>query len=131
MREHVAEFRAQAQRRKGSAKPDPEREVLAKIDGFPEPDRSLGRRIHEIVKTAAPGLSPRLWYGMPAYSNADGEIVCFFQNGSKFKTRYATLGFSDEAKLDDGQFWPTAYALARLSAADEAKIAALVRRAVG
>jgi hypothetical protein len=109
---------------------DAEGEVLAKIAAMPEADRAMGERIHAIVKAAAPSLTPRLWYGMPAYSK-DGKVICFFQGAHKFKARYATLGFSDSSALDDGDMWPTAFALKRLTAADEAKIVALVRRAVG
>ncbi|HYA71164.1 MAG TPA: DUF1801 domain-containing protein [Thermoplasmata archaeon] len=107
-----------------------ERLVVAKIAEFPEPDRSLAKRIHGIIRGNAPHLKPRLWYGMPAYSK-DGEVVCFFQNASKFKVRYSTLGFSDEAKLDDGRMWPVTYAVVELTPAEEAKIGALVRKAVG
>jgi hypothetical protein len=103
--------------------------VLAQIAAMPEPDRSLGERIHAIVKASAPALSPRLWYGMPAYARG-GKVVCFFQSAQKFKTRYATLGFMHEANLDDGPMWPTAYALTELTAAEEARIAALVKKAV-
>ena len=108
---------------------DAERDVLAKIAELPEPDRALAERIHAIVKAGAPALSPRLWYGMPAYAR-DGKVVCFFQSAQKFKTRYATLGFSDRANLDDGAMWPTAFALTRLSAAEEKRIAALLEKAV-
>ncbi|GAC1369516.1 MAG: hypothetical protein NVSMB32_14310 [Actinomycetota bacterium] len=103
--------------------------MLAKIAEMPEPDRAMGQRIHAVVKAAAPALSPRLWYGMPAYAK-DGQVVCFFQSGQKFKTRYATLGFSDKANLDEGALWPTAFALTELSAATEARIGALVKKAV-
>jgi len=103
--------------------------VLAKIAAMPEPDRALGKRLHAIIKASAPALAPRLWYGMPAYAK-DGKVVCFFQCAQKFKTRYATLGFSDKANLDDGALWPTAFALKQLTAAEEAKISALVKRAV-
>ena len=103
--------------------------VLAKIAEMPEPDRATATRIHEIVKASAPELSPRTWYGMPAYAR-DGEVVCFFQSAQKFKTRYATFGFSDKASLDDGDTWPTAFALQRLSADAEARIRALVKKAV-
>jgi uncharacterized protein YdhG (YjbR/CyaY superfamily) len=108
---------------------DGESAVLAKIDEMPEPDRSMGKRLHAIIKACAPSLSPRLWYGMPAYAK-DGKGVCHFQSAQKFKTRYATLGFSDEANLDDGALWPVAFALKELTAAEEAKIEALVRKAV-
>jgi uncharacterized protein YdhG (YjbR/CyaY superfamily) len=117
-------------------KPDPHAEtadgesaVLAKIAAMPEPDRVIGKRLHETIKANAPVLSPRLWYGMPAYAR-DGRIVCFFQSMEKFKTRYATFGFMHEANLDEGNMWPTAFALKELTAAEEAKIAALVKKAV-
>jgi uncharacterized protein YdhG (YjbR/CyaY superfamily) len=110
---------------------DGEAEVLAKIAEFKDPDRKLAERIHAIVKEVAPQLQSKTWYGMPAYARADGKTVCFFQNAAKFKTRYATLGFSDQAKLDDGNMWPNAYALTTLTAADEKAIAALIRRAAG
>src|SRR5205809_3579710 len=110
-------------------KADGESAVLATIAAMPAPDRALGERLHAIIKASAPGLSPRLWYGMPAYAK-DGKVVCFFQSAQKFKTRYATLGFSDEANLDKGAMWPTAFALTELTTADEAKIAALVKKAV-
>jgi len=108
---------------------DEESAVLAKIATMPEPDRNLGKRLHAIIKASAPVLAPRLWYGMPAYAK-DGKVVCFFQCAQKFKTRYATLGFSDKAKLDEGALWPTAFALKQLTAAEEGKISALVKRAV-
>ncbi len=98
---------------------------------MPEPDRGLGEKIHALVKANAPGLSPKTWYGMPAYANKEGKVVVFFQNASKFKARYATLGFNDDAKLDDGNVWPTAYALMKLTAADEKRIAALIKQAAG
>jgi uncharacterized protein YdhG (YjbR/CyaY superfamily) len=107
-----------------------ERLVVEKIAEFVEPDRSLAKRVHGIVKRNAPQLRSRLWYGMPAYTK-DGRVVCFFQNASKFKVRYSTLGFSDEAKLDDGKIWPVVYALMELTPTEEAKIGALVRKAVG
>ncbi|MGI0055195.1 MAG: iron chaperone [Thermoplasmata archaeon] len=103
--------------------------MLAKIAQMPASDRALAERVHAIVKATAPDLIPRTWYGMPAYSR-DGNVVCFFQNASKFKTRYATLGFSDEANLDEGHMWPTVYALKDLTAAEEAKITALVKKAL-
>jgi uncharacterized protein YdhG (YjbR/CyaY superfamily) len=108
---------------------DDEAEVLATIAAMAEPDRVMAERLHAIVKAAAPLLSPRLWYGMPAYAK-DGKVVCFFQPAQKFKTRYATLGFQHEANLDEGTMWPVAYAVKQLTAADEAKIAELVKRAV-
>ena len=104
--------------------------MLATIAAMPEADRVLGERLHAIVKASAPALAPRLWYGMPAYAR-DGKVVCFFQSAAKFKTRYATLGFMHEANLDDGAMWPTAFALKELTAAEEARIAALVKKAVG
>jgi len=103
--------------------------VLAKIAEMREPDRAMARRLHTIIKESAPGLAPRLWYGMPAYAK-DDKVVCFFQTAQKFKTRYATFGFSDKANLDEGAMWPTAFALNRLTAAEEARIAALVKKAV-
>jgi uncharacterized protein YdhG (YjbR/CyaY superfamily) len=111
------------------AKADEESAVLAKIAELPESDRALAKRLHAVIKASAPALSPKLWYGMPAYAK-DGKIVCHFQSAQKFKTRYATLGFSDQAKLDEGAMWPVAYALTKLTAADEARIGALVKKAV-
>jgi hypothetical protein len=110
-------------------KADGESAVLAKIAEMPEPDRALGERLHAIIKASAPALSPRLWYGMPAYAK-DGKVVCFFQSAQKFKTRYATFGFMHEANLDEGAMWPTAFALKELTAAEEARIGALVKKAV-
>ena len=112
-----------------SDKADGESAVLAKIAEMQEPDRSMGQRLHALIKTSAPSLSPRLWYGMPAYAK-DGKVLCFFQSAQKFKTRYATLGFSDTAMLDDGAMWPVAFALMDLTAKEEAKISALVKKAV-
>ena len=112
-----------------SDKADGERAVLAKIDEMPGPERDMAKRLHAIIKAVAPALSPKTWYGMPAYAN-DGKVVCFFQSAQKFKTRYATFGFSDQANLDEGAMWPTAFALKELSAADEARIAALVKKAL-
>ncbi len=103
--------------------------MLAKIAEMPGPDRALGERLHAIIKASAPALSPRLWYGMPAYAK-DGKVVCFFQSAQKFKTRYATFGFMHEANLDEGAMWPTAFALKELTAAEEARIGALVKKAV-
>jgi hypothetical protein len=114
-----------------AGKADGESEVLAKIAEMPEPDRTMGERLHAVIKASAPALAPRTWYGMPAYTK-DGKIVCFFQPAQKFKTRYATLGFNDAANLDEGAMWPTAFALkTELTAADEARIGALVKKAVG
>src|SRR5437660_9327615 len=106
-----------------------ESDLLAKIAELPEPDRAMARRIHAVIKASAPALSPTTWYGMPAYAK-DGKVVCFFQSAQKFKTRYATLGFSDRANLDEGNMWPNAFALMKLTAADEARIGALVKKAV-
>jgi uncharacterized protein YdhG (YjbR/CyaY superfamily) len=110
-------------------KADGESDLLAKIAELPEPDRAMAKRIHAIVKASAPALSPTTWYGMPAYAK-DGKVVCFFQSAQKFKTRYATLGFSDRANLDEGGMWPNAFALMKLTAAEEARIASLVKKAV-
>jgi len=123
MKERVQELKA------GADKVEGESAVLAKIAEMPEPDRALGRGLHAIITAGAPALVPRLWYGMPAYAK-DGKVVCFFQGARKFKTRYATFGFSDAANLDDGDLWPTAFALKKLTAAEEARIGALVKRAV-
>ena len=112
-----------------SSKADGEGDVLAKIAEMPDEDRAMAERLHALIKASAPDLAPRTWYGMPAYSK-DGKVVCFFQSAAKFKSRYATLGFSDKANLDEGAMWPTAFALKKLTAADEKKIAALVKRAV-
>lgn len=122
MREYVQQKKAEA------AGEDPESTVLAKIAKMREPDRTKARRIHQIVKATVPSLTPRLWYGMPAYSK-DDKVLCFFQDAAKFKSRYATLGFSDKANLDEGEMWPVVYALKELTAAEEAKISALVKRA--
>ena len=113
-----------------SAGADGEQDVLAKIAELPEPDRAMAERLHALITKAAPDLAPRTWYGMPAYAK-DGKVVCFFQSAQKFKTRYATLGFSDAAHLDDDAMWPTAFALTRLTSKEEAKIRALVEKAVG
>ncbi len=121
MKERIQELKAD--------KADGEGAVLAKIAGMSEPDRVLGKRLHAIIKASAPALSPRLWYGMPAYAK-DDKVVCFFQSAQKFKTRYATFGFSDKANFDEGAMWPTAFALTKLTTADEATIGALVRKAV-
>jgi uncharacterized protein YdhG (YjbR/CyaY superfamily) len=130
MKEHAQELKATARRGSRAAKADQEGEVLAKIAEMPEADRALAERLHALIKASAPDLAPRTWYGMPAYAK-DGKVICFFQNAGKFKTRYATLGFSDHANLDDGTMWPTSYALtAELTAADEARIGALVKKAV-
>ena len=121
MRDRVQELKVDAA--------DGESVVLAKIAEMPGPDRALGKRLHTIIKASAPRLSPRLWYGMPAYAK-DGKIICFFQPAGKFKTRYATLGFNDTANLDEGALWPVAFALTELTTADEARIGALVKKAM-
>ena len=123
MRERARELKAAARKTDGEA------DVLAKINELPEPDRSMATRLHVLVKASAPELSPRTWYGMPAYAK-DGKVVCFFQSAQKFNTRYATFGFLHEANLDEGAMWPTAFALKELTAAEEARIAALVKKAV-
>jgi uncharacterized protein YdhG (YjbR/CyaY superfamily) len=125
MRERAKEQKAEEQ------KADGERAVLAKIAEMPETDRAMAKRLHEIVKASAPELSPKTWYGMPAYANKDGKVVCFFQSAEKFDARYATFGFSDKANLDEGAMWPTSFALKELTAAAEARIGALVKRAAG
>jgi len=129
MKERVQELKAAARRGPRADKADGESAVLAKIAEMPEPDRAMGERLHAIITASAPSLSPRLWYGMPAYAK-DGNVVCFFQSAQKFKTRYATLGFSDKANLDEGAMWPTAFALTELTEASEALIGALVKKAV-
>ena len=128
MRERAQEVKAAARRGPRPGKTDGESDVLAKIAEMPEPDRAMAERLHAIIKASEPDLAPRTWYGMPAYAK-DGNVICFFQNAQKFKTRYATLGFSDKANLDDGTMWPVAYALTKLTKADEARIAALVKKA--
>jgi len=127
MKERAKELKAEARANKDKA--EGESDVLAKIAEMPEPDRAMAERLHAIIKASAPALSPRTWYGMPAYAK-DGKVVCFFQSAQKFKTRYATFGFSDEANLDEGAMWPTAFALTGLTAADEARIGALVKKAM-
>ena len=131
MKERAKELKAEARRRPraNKNKADGESDVLAKIAAMEEPDRATAKRLHAIIKASAPALSPRLWYGMPAYAK-DGNVVCFFQSAQKFNTRYATFGFNDQANLDEGAMWPTAFALKELTAADEARIAALVKKAV-
>jgi uncharacterized protein YdhG (YjbR/CyaY superfamily) len=127
MKERVREQKAEA--RRGADREAGEQEVLAKIAEMPEPDRAMAKRIHAIVKASAPNLAPKTWYGMPAYAK-DGKIVCFFTPAAKFKSRYATFGFNDDANLDDGGMWPTSYALMKLTAAEEKAIGALVKKAV-
>jgi hypothetical protein len=116
--------------KQAAKKADGESAVLAAIAAMEEPYRAMGERLHAIIKASAPALSPRLWYGMPAYANKDGKVVCFFRSGQKFKERYMTLGFNDVANLDEGTMWPIAFALKELTAAEEARISALVKKAV-
>ena len=125
MRERAKEQKAEEQKADGG------RAVLAKIAEMPETDRAMAERLHEIVKASAPELSPKTWYGMPAYANKDSKVVCYFQSAEKFNSRYATFGFSDKANLDEGAMWPTSFALKELTAAAEARIGALVKRAAG
>src|SRR5918997_4246082 len=127
MRERAKELKAEARANKKRA--DGESDLLAKITEMQGPDRAMAERLHEIVKASAPALSPKTWYGMPAYAKG-GKVVCFFQSAQKFRSRYATLGFSDEANLDEGAMWPTSFALKELTAAEEAKIGELVKKAV-
>ncbi|HET6204501.1 MAG TPA: DUF1801 domain-containing protein [Planctomycetota bacterium] len=127
MKERAQELKAEARQNKNKA--DGESAVLAKIAEMPEPDRARGKQLHAIIKASAPALSPKLWYGMPAYAK-DGKVVCFFQSAQKFNTRYSSLGFSDAANLDEGALWPTAFALKELTANEEARISALVKKAV-
>ena len=129
MKEHAQELKTAARRGPRASKTDGESDVLTKIAEMQEPDRVMAERIHAIITASAPALVPRTWYGMPAYAK-DGKIVCFFQPAQKFKTRYATFGFNDPANLDEGAMWPIAYALTELTAADEARIGALVKKAV-
>lgn len=129
MRERAQELKAATRRGPRASQADAESDVLAKIAEMPEPDRAMAERLHAIIKASAPVLSPKLWYGMPAYAK-DGKVVCFFQSARKFNTRYATFGFSDAANLDDGAMWPTSFALKALTAAEEARIGALVKKAV-
>jgi uncharacterized protein YdhG (YjbR/CyaY superfamily) len=129
MKERAQELKAEARRGPRAGKADGESDVLAKIAEMPEPDRAMAKRLHAIIKANAPALSPKTWYGMPAYAK-DGKIVCFFQSAQKFKSRYVTFGFSDEANLDEGAMWPTSFALKELTAAEEARIGALVKKAV-
>jgi len=128
MKERAKELKAEARANKNRAAG--ESDLLAKIAEMPEPDRAMAQRLHEIVKESAPALSPKTWYGMPAYAK-DGKVVCYFTPAAKFNSRYATLGFNDEANLDEGAMWPTSFALKELTATEEAKIGALVKRAVG
>ena len=118
------------ERKTNASKEEAENAALQAIEAMAEPDRSMAKRIHAIVKVTAPNLSPRTWYGMPAYANDDGKVICFFQTGQKFRSRYCTFGFSDSAHLDEGVMWPVSFALVNLTASEEAKIAALVKKAV-
>ena len=129
MKERARELKAEARRGKGAGKADGESDLLAKIAEMKEPDRGMAERLHAIIKANAPELSPKTWYGMPAYAK-DGKVVCFFQSAQKFNARYATFGFSDTANLDEGAMWPTSFALKELTATEEARIGALVKRAV-
>ncbi len=128
MKERARELKAEARADKDKAQG--ESDVLAKIAEMPEPERAMASRLHALIKANAPALSPKTWYGMPAYANKDGKIVCFFQSAQKFNARYATFGFNDTANLDEGAMWPTSFALKELTAAGEAKISALVKKAV-
>jgi hypothetical protein len=130
MKERSVELKAAARRTPRAAKTDGESDLLAKIAEMTQPDRAMAERLHAVITASAPDLAPKTWYGMPAYAK-DGDVVCFFQPRQKFKARYAMLGFSDKANLDDGAMWPVYFALTELTAADEARIAALVRNAVG
>jgi uncharacterized protein YdhG (YjbR/CyaY superfamily) len=129
MKNRAQELKAEARANKN--REEGENAALAAIDAMQEPDRSMAKRIHEIVKDSAPSLSAKTWYGMPAYANKEGKIVCFFQTSQKFNTRYSTFGFNDSANLDEGAMWPVAFALKELTAAEEARIAALVKKAAG
>jgi uncharacterized protein YdhG (YjbR/CyaY superfamily) len=129
MRNRAKELKAEARAEKNKA--EGETDVLAAIAAMPEPDRAMAKRIHAIVKASAPALSPKTWYGMPAYANQDGKVICFFTAASKFNSRYATFGFNDDANLDEGDIWPTSFALKNLTAIQEEKISALVKKAVG
>jgi uncharacterized protein YdhG (YjbR/CyaY superfamily) len=129
-REAMKDLVRERKRAAHATKADAENDVLAKIAEMADPDRVMAERLHAIIKASAPALSPRLWYGMPAYAK-DGKVLCFFQSGQKFKTRYSTLGFSDQASLDEGDIWPTGFALKKMTAAAEAKIGALLKKALG
>ncbi|MFG2694874.1 iron chaperone [Kitasatospora sp. NPDC048407] len=132
MKERAKELKAESKRASAAAKAaEAERDLLEKIAEMPPEDRLLAERFHAIVTSVAPELAPKTWYGMPAYNNKDGKPVCFFQSAAKFKSRYATIGFSDQARLDDGDLWPTSYAVADLGEGESARIAELVKRAVG
>ena len=128
MKERAKELKAEERANRDRA--EGEKDVLAKIAEMPGADRAMAKRIHEIIKASAPALSPKTWYGMPAYANKDGKIICYFTAAAKFNSRYATFGFNDDANLDEGTMWPTSFALKKMTAADEAKITALVKKAV-
>ena len=130
MKERAQELKAAARRGSRAKKADGESELLAKIAEMQEADRALAERLHAVIQASAPALSPTTWYGMPAYANKDGKVVCFFTAASKFNSRYATFGFNDDANLDEGTMWPTSFALTELTADTEARIAALVKQAV-
>ena len=130
MKERVQELKAEVRRGPRAAKADGERDVLAKIAEMPAPDRVMAERLHALIKASAPALSPKTWYGMPAYANKEGKVVCYFQSAKKFDARNATLGFNDAANLDEGNMWPTSFALTELTATEEARISALVKKAV-
>jgi uncharacterized protein YdhG (YjbR/CyaY superfamily) len=130
MRERAREIKSEQKKGRRAKTGNGEEDVLLKISKMPEPDRSMAQRIHAIVKATAPELAPKTWYGMPAYAR-DGKVVCFFQNAQKFKTRYSTFGFNDNAQLDEGDMWPTAFALVKLTPDIESRIASLVRKAAG
>jgi uncharacterized protein YdhG (YjbR/CyaY superfamily) len=129
MKERAQELKAEARPGRGADKADGERAVLAKIAEMQGPDRAMAERLHAIIKASAPALSPKTWYGMPAYAK-DGKVVCFFQSAQKFNARYATFGFNDNANLDDGAMWPTSFALKELTPAEQKRISALVKKAV-
>jgi uncharacterized protein YdhG (YjbR/CyaY superfamily) len=129
MKERAKELKAEARRGSRSSKANGESDLLAKIAEMPEPDKAMATRLHAVIKASAPDLTPRTWYGMPAYAK-DGKVVCFFQSAQKFKARYATFGFNDTANLDEGDMWPTSFALKKLTATEEAKIEKLVKKAV-
>jgi uncharacterized protein YdhG (YjbR/CyaY superfamily) len=129
MKERARELKAESRRGSRGAKADGEADLLAKVAEMPEPDRVMAERLHAIIKESAPDLTPKTWYGMPAYAK-DGKVVCFFQSADKFKSRYATLGFNDTANLDEGAMWPTSFALKELTAAEEARIRELVKKSV-
>jgi uncharacterized protein YdhG (YjbR/CyaY superfamily) len=128
MKARARELKAEERANKNKA--DGENDVLAAIAAMSEPDRTMAKRLHEIIKASAPALSPKTWYGMPAYASRDGKVVCFFQSAQKFKTRYASLGFSDAANLDEGALWPVAFALKELTDTEEARIVALLKKAI-